>query len=132
MVDGWGNLSVGGRIASKFVGYELPRWPPLLLQHLAKEALGGSLVAAACDQNVADITVLVHCSPKIMSFAADRDEHFVHVPDVTEPPLSPPQSAGVFRPELSAPGSNGFIGHGDTAFSKKILDVAKAQREPMV
>ena len=84
MGNGWKDLSVGRRIASKLVGNELPGWPPLVFQHLAKEALSGSPVSVACDQNIQDVAVLVHRSPKIMTFAADRDEHFVHVPDVAQ------------------------------------------------
>jgi len=132
MVDGWKDLSVGGRIASKLVGHELPRRPPLLFQDLAKEALSGPLVSAAGDQDVEDIPVLIHGSPKIMTFTADRDEHFVHVPDVTESALSAAQSAGVFGSKLVAPGSNGFVGYLDATLGKKVLDVSKAQREPMV
>ena len=79
MGHGWENLSVGGRIAAKLVGHELPGRPPLVFQHLAKEAFSGSLVSAVCDQDIEDISILVNGSPKIMAFAADCDEHFVHV-----------------------------------------------------
>ena len=74
MGDGWEDLSVGGRIASKLVGNELPGWPPLVFQDLAKEVLSGPPVSVACDQNIQDVAVLVHRSPKIMTFAADGDE----------------------------------------------------------
>ena len=111
MVDGGKDLSVDGRIASKLVGHELPRRPTLLFQYLAKEALGGPLVSAAGDQDVEDITVLIHGSPKIMTLSANGDEYFVHVPDVIESALSLAQSAGVFGSKLSAPGSNGFVGY---------------------
>ena len=132
MADGWKDLSVRSRIASKLVGHKLPRRPALSLQDLAKEALSCSLVSAACDQDVEHIAVLVNRSPQIMAFAADGDEHFVHVPDVTEPTLPSPQSAGVFGSKLAAPGSNGFVGYGDSTLSEQVLDIAKAQREPMV
>ena len=132
MGDGWEDLSVGRRIAAKLVGDELQRWPLLVFQHLAKEAFSGSLVSAACDQDIEDISILIRGSPKIMTFAANRNEHFVHVPNIAEPPLSPPQSAGVLGSELAAPGSNGFVGHGDATLGEKVLDIAKAQSEPMV
>jgi len=92
MGNGWEDLSVRSRIASELVGNELPGWPALLFQDLAKEALGGSLVSALCDQDVEHFAVLVHRSPKIMALPADRNEYLVHVPDVTEPPLPPPQT----------------------------------------
>ncbi len=103
-----------------------------MFQHLAKEALSGSLVSVACDQNIQDIAVLVHRSPKIMTFAADGDEHLVDVPDVAESTLSPPQSAGVRGSELPAPRSNGFVRHRDATLGEKVLDIAKAESEPMV
>ncbi len=65
-------------------------------------------------------------------FAADGNEHFVHVPDVTESTLSSPQSAGVFRSKFPAPGSNAFVGYGDATLREQILDISKAQSEAMV
>ena len=88
--DGWEDFSVRRRVASQLVGNELQRWCLLLLQDLAKEAFGGSLVSVTCDQDVDNIAVLVHGSPKIVAFATDRDEQLVDVPDVTEATLSPP------------------------------------------
>ena len=131
MCDGWENLSVRSRIASQLVGNKLQRWPLLVFQDLAKEAFSGSLVSVTCDQDIEDVTILVHGSPKITALAADPDEQLIHVPDVAEPTLSP-QSAGIGWSKLPAPGSNGFVGHRDAALREKILDIAKAQGEPMV
>ncbi len=66
----------------------------------AKEALSGSLVAVARDQDIEDVTILVNGSPKIMALAADCEEQLVHVPDVTEPTLSP-QGPGIRWSKLS-------------------------------
>ena len=71
-------------MASKLVGNESPEWPPLVFQNLAEEAFGGSPVSVACSENIQDVAVLVHRSPKIMMFAADRDEHFFHVSIVAD------------------------------------------------
>ena len=95
MDDGREDLSVRSGVASKLVGHELPRWPSLVFQNLAKETFGGSPVAVACDQDIEDIAILVGCSPKIMTLAADRDEQLVDVPDVPESTLSSPEFAGV-------------------------------------
>ncbi len=132
MGDGWEDLSVRSRIASQLISHELPRWPALLFQDLAKEALSGSLVSPACDQDVEHIAVLVHGSPKIMALTADGDEHLVHVPNIAETILPLPQAAGILGSELAAPRSNGFIRYGDATLREKILDIAKAQREPVV
>ena len=132
MGNGWKDFSVSRRIASKLVGNELPGWLPLVFQNLAKEAFDGSPVSVACHQDIEDVVVLVHRPPQIMTLTADGDEHFVHVPDVAEPALSPPQSTSIRWSKLSAPGSNGFVGYGDAALSEQILDIAKPQSEPMV
>ena len=132
MGNGWEDLSVRSRIAAQLVGHQLPGWPALLFQDLAKEALSGSLVSALCDQDIENIAVLVHGSPKIMTFAAEGNEYLVHVPDVAESTLLPPQSAGVLGSKLAAPGSNGFVGYGEATLREKILHIAKALREPMV
>ena len=132
MSDGWEDLSVGSGIASQLVGDELQRWPLLVFQDLAEKALSGSLVSVACDQDIEDVTILVNGSPKIMTFAADRNEQLVHVPDVTETTLSPPQSTSIRWSKLLVPGSNGFVGYGDATLREKVLDIAKAEREPMV
>ena len=132
MCDGWEELSVRSRIASQLVGNELQRWPPLVFQGLAKEAFGSFLVSVACDQDIEHVAILIHRSPKIMALAADRDEQLVYVPDIAETTLSPPQSAGIRWSKLPAPGSNGFVGYGDATLCEKVLDIAKAQSEPMV
>ena len=110
----------------------LPWRARLVFQHLAKEALSGSPVSVARDQDIKHIAVLVNRSPKIMTFAADRDEHFVHVPDVAEPALSSARSTSVRWSKLPAPGSNDFVGYGKATLSEKILEIAKAQSEAMV
>ena len=72
------------RIASQLIGDELQGWPPLVFQGLAKEAFGSFPVSVACDQDVEDVAIMVHRSPKIMALTADRDGQLVHVPDVAE------------------------------------------------
>ena len=59
-------------MASKLVGNELPRRPSLVFQSLAKEAFSGSPVSVGCDQDIEDVAILIHRSPKIMALATDR------------------------------------------------------------
>ena len=132
MCDGWEDFSVRRWVASQLVGNELQRRPLLVFQNLAKEALSSFPVSVARDQDIEDIAILVHGSPKITAFATDGDEHFVHVPDVAETPLPPPQGPGVRWAKLPAPGSNRFVGYRDAALGEKVLHVAKAESEPMV
>ena len=132
MANGRENLSAGGHIAAELVGNQLPRRLALLFQNLAKEACGSFPVSVTCDQNIQHVTVLVHRSPKIMTFAADGNEQLIHVPDVAGSTLSLPQSTSIRWSKLPAPESNGFVGYGDATLSEKVLDIAKAQSEPMV
>jgi hypothetical protein len=46
------------------------------------------LIAARLQQNIDDITVLIHGTPKILLLAVDSDEEFVQIPGVTEASLS--------------------------------------------
>ena len=46
--------------------------------------------------------------------------------------MRPPQSTSIRWSKLSAPGSNGFVGHRDATLSEKVLDIAKARSEAMV
>ncbi len=82
----------------------------------------------ACDNDIEDIEVLVHRSPKIMTFAADCDKHLVHVPDVAESTLSPPQNAGIRWSKLAAPGSNGFVGYGDATLRARRSSTSRKLR----
>jgi hypothetical protein len=66
-----------------------------VLQDPVKKALGGSPVSVACYEDIEDVAILVHCSPKIMPFAADHDEQLIHMPDVPKSALSPPERVGV-------------------------------------
>jgi hypothetical protein len=103
-----------------------------MFQHLVKEALGGSLVPAARDQDIEYVAVLIDRSPEIVALAADRDEQLVHMPDVTQALLSPSQGVGVCWSKLPAPGSNGLVRHRDTTLGEKVLGIANAEGEPMV
>ena len=132
MGNRWEDLSVRSLIASKLVGDELQRWFLLVFQHLVKEALSSSPVSAACDQDIEDVTILIDRSPKIMTFTADGDEQLVDVPDVAHSTLSSPPSSSVRWSKLPTPGSNRFVRYGDASLREKVLDIAKAQREPMV
>jgi hypothetical protein len=82
---------------------------------------GGSLVSAACDQDVEDVAILIDRSPKTMALAADRNEQLVHMPDVTETTLSPAQGASIRWSKLLAPGSKRFVRHRDATLREKVF-----------
>jgi hypothetical protein len=45
-------------------------------------AFGGVLIAAALHEDIQHISVLIHRSPQILSFATDREKHFVQMPRI--------------------------------------------------
>ncbi len=57
------------------------------LQQLAEELLRRLLISPALDEDVQHLTLLIHCSPKVMCASVDTDEHLVEVPPVTGPGL---------------------------------------------
>ena len=61
---------------------QLPWRSTLPLHELAEEALGGSRVPTVRHQDVEDVAVLVHCSPEVVAFPADPDQHLIQVPDI--------------------------------------------------
>ena len=102
------------------------------LQHFAKESLGSSLVPAFSDQDIQNITILIHCSPQVKLLTLNLHEDFINMPGVTQSTPLSSDRAGVFRSELETPEADGLVGDDDPALSQQILDVSKAQRETMV
>ena len=71
--------STGSSIAFQSVGDD-PEWLlALTTQQSAKEPLGCRLIAARLQENIDDITILIHSTPKILLPAVDSDEEFVQI-----------------------------------------------------
>jgi hypothetical protein len=85
--NAWQDRPTGSSIALQLVGYD-PEWlRHLTAQQSAKEPLGCTLIAARLQQNIDDITTLIHGTPKILLPAVDSDEEFVQIPGITEASL---------------------------------------------
>src|SRR5260370_7057179 len=97
------DLAFGGGVALEVVCGDHRGKMPEALQQLAEEPRGRGCVAAALDQNVEDISVLVDRAPKIVLLAADPDEHLVHVPLVAGLWPAPLQGIGEAPAEAQAP-----------------------------
>ena len=132
MDDGRHDAPMRRRIASQLVGDQPPRHATLPLQQLAEESFGGFPITARLDEDIDHITVLIHRTPEVLTFALDRDEDLVQVPRVSQASLSALESTGVFRPEFDAPKSDRFIGNRDAALSQQILNISKAHAESVV
>src|SRR5215831_4115404 len=107
--NAWHDRSTGSSIAFQLVGDD-PEWLlALTAQQSAKEPLGCTLMAARLQQNIDDITILIHGTPKILLPAVDSDEEFVQIPGITEASLFLLKTSGIVGPEFPAQLSDGFL-----------------------
>ena len=84
------------------------------------------------DEEVDQVTVLVHRAPEILAVTVDRDKDFVQEPCIPESTLSALQPPGVVGAELPAPLPNGFVRHDDAAFGQQILNIPEAHAVSVV
>src|SRR3954447_14321176 len=126
------HLAFGCAVARQLVRDQDPRGPRLALQKLAKQALGGPLVAPALDQDVQHYAVLVHRAPEPVLLSPDHQAHFIQMPLVSRTGEPAPDLVGEVLAELARPLPDGFMAHDDTAGRQHLFHHAKAQREPEV
>jgi hypothetical protein len=124
--NAWQDRSTGSTIAFQLVGDD-PEWLlALTAQQSAKEPLGCTLIAARLQQNIDDITILIHGTPKILLPAVDSDEEFVQIPGITEASLFLLKTSGIVGPEFPAPLSDGFVRNTYSALGQKIFNITEA------
>ena len=102
------DLALGSAIGAKFVCHDGSRHIAQALQQLAKEALGRLRVAAALDQHIEHVAVLINGPPEVVQFASDADENLVQKSLVTgfRPPL---EGRSVAPSEAQAPLTDGLV-----------------------
>ena len=71
------NRSLCSTITFQFVGDHPERCLTLTSHPSAEEPLGGVLIPTRLQQNIDNITVLIHGTPKILLLAVDSDEEFI-------------------------------------------------------
>ena len=90
------------------------------------------LIPVWLDENIKDLTVLVHGPPQVVTLPLNRDTDFVEMPDIAESPLAIPQSFGERWTEFQTPLAHGFVTDSHPALRQKFLDVAKAQAKAVI
>src|SRR3712207_2995002 len=115
MLDRGHHLVFHGTVARQLVRDHDTRGPHLPLQQLAKQALGGLLVAPALDENVEYDAILVDGPPQPVLRSADHQAHFVEVPLVSRVWQLAPDLVGEALAELARPLPHGFMAHVDAA-----------------
>ena len=107
---------MGHAVAAQLVGHETHGFLSLTFQEFPKESARRSPVPTRLDEEVDQVTVLIHRSLEILPLTVDRDEDFVQKPGISESTLPALQSPGVVGAELCAPLPNGFVRHDDASF----------------
>jgi hypothetical protein len=69
-----------GTIALQLVRDDHPRNILAALEQLAEELLGRVLIPPTLDENIQDMTVLIHRPPQVVSFAANGEKDFIQMP----------------------------------------------------
>jgi hypothetical protein len=130
--NAWQDRSTGSSIALQLVGDD-PEWLlSLTAQQSATEPLGCTLIAARLQQDINDITILIHGTPKILLLAVDSDEEFVQIRGITEAALFLLKTSGIVGSEFPAPLSDSFVRNNNSAFGQKIFNITEAQTEAMI
>ena len=124
--------SLRSTIALQFVGDDPERFLALPSHQSANEPLGGILIATRLQQNIDDITVLIHGTPEILQLTIDFHEDFVQMPGITQASLLLFETLCIVRTKFPAPSSNGFVRHSNAALGQKIFHIAEAQAEAMI
>jgi hypothetical protein len=89
-------------------------------------------IAARLNEDVDHVSVLINGAPKIVLAAADPNEDFIEVPDISSATLFPPRIGCVFAAELLAPLADRFVRYLNATLGQEIFDISEAQGEPIV
>ncbi len=125
-------LTLGRTITGQIVGDDHSRHVGAALQQLAEERLGGRFVAAALDQDVEHVAVLIDGPPAVVSFAIDREKHFIEVPCVAGLRTPAAQLVRIGLAEFVTPLTDRFLRYKDATSEEEFFDIAKAERKAMV
>ena len=125
------DLAFSGAIGSEFIRHEDSGRVAQTLQQLAKEALDRFLVAAALDQPIEHVAMLINGSPEVVPFASIADKHFVQELLVTgfRPPL---EGLGGSPSEAQAPLADGLVADHDASRREDQFDFAQAEAEAVI
>ena len=126
------DVPMGDAVTAQLVGHQTHGFLALPLQEFLKESPRRTPVPTRLDEDIDQITVLVHCTPEILTLTVDRDEDFVQKPRIAEAALASLQLPGVIGAGLLAPLPNGFVRHDDAACGEQILDIPEAQTVSVV
>ena len=81
-------------VAAQLVGHQTHGLLSLPLQEFPKKSPRRTPIPAGLDEEVDQVTILIHSAPEILALTVDRDEDFVQEPRIAESTLSALQPPG--------------------------------------
>jgi hypothetical protein len=97
----------------------------------SKGSIGVVLVALGLNQHIEKFALRVDCAPQICHPAIDLQIDFVKVPSRVRLRAVLAQLRCNHRSEMIHPAAHGFVGDRDPALGWQIIDVTKAEGEPL-
>ena len=131
MISVWRLMSYRFCIAAQLVGDD-DSWLAKLSDQPVQKTLGSFGIPACLDQDVESVTVGIDCAPEPVLCAADRDHNFIQVPLIVRPRPVASDAGGKMSTETIDPEANGLAADDDAAFRQQVLNIRRAQREPVV
>src|SRR3954471_18657629 len=127
MRAGQAQVPESSSVGAELIGDEQFRREALFPEELAHQPECRLLVAAALNQHVENLALMIDGAPQVHAFAGYPDHHLVEVPSIARPWPTPPQVSCDPGPEFQNPAPHRFIGNLEAALGQEILHIAIAQ-----
>jgi len=118
-------------VTPEIVGHHDARLSPSAHQ-LAEKPAGGSGISPFLDKDFQHVVTIINSPPKPTLLAANGDHHFIKVSFVASRKTAAPDLRGDLRSKPIDPNSDRLVADGNTTRSQTILNIPKAQIEPVV
>src|SRR5438270_12615066 len=92
----------------------------------------GKPIPLRLNQNIEHNTVLIDCSPEIVSDAVDLEKNFVEVPLITASSTSSSEAIGILFAELIAPTPDRLVADQHSASGHHFFDITEAHTETKI
>src|ERR1700686_1421816 len=111
MRTGQAKMPKSGSVRPQLVGRQQFRREAVFPEQLAHEPECRALVAAALNQHIENLALMINGAPQVHPLAADANHHLVEMPSVARAWARASKPAGKPGPELQNPPPHRFIGN---------------------
>jgi hypothetical protein len=127
VATGQSQTSERGGVGAQFLGDQQFRPEALLLEQLAHQPQRRAAVAAALNQHVENLALVVDGTPQIHPLAGDAHYHLIEVPAIARPRTALTEPSRDRGTEFQHPAPHRFIGDVEPSFGQQLFDIAVAQ-----